>query len=336
MEITSPQSPSSSAKESAITSERRRSVELDSIFDLRRPAVSPAIIMAMLESESMDAEERGASVNDRAMIELKKLHFKRYFEYSEIKSIYEKEEKIKDSHKTSEEKESEFIGKMQEMFQKRLGDAKGDDIYRIQSHKVYFEKMMAEVGSWRDKLTGLYTRQGLQNILKLITTRPELMFKEMGNTNNLSPESKKIQDTGAAVLLLDLDKFKKINDDYGHIEGDKALVDFAKALTDENVLRKTDIVARLGGDEFLIIAFNTDPKEIHEVNEKINERIKKVTIGKGNDELRFSMGSDPNKTWSDLKNFSISGDLKPLIAIADKAVYELKNGDGKRLTNDPG
>jgi len=55
-----------------------------------------------------------------------------------------------------------------------------------------------------------------------------------------------------AVLFLDLNKFKQINDNYGHEIGDKVLVAFAELL--KKTVRKTDTVARLGGDEFVIIA----------------------------------------------------------------------------------
>jgi diguanylate cyclase (GGDEF)-like protein len=59
------------------------------------------------------------------------------------------------------------------------------------------------------------------------------------------------RDTNIAVLLLDLDKFKDVNDTYGHAAGDKVIIDFGNRV--KPLLRQTDIIARLGGDEFAII-----------------------------------------------------------------------------------
>lgn len=57
--------------------------------------------------------------------------------------------------------------------------------------------------------------------------------------------------TEVAVLLIDLDGFKKLNDELGHLEGDRALVQVSRAL--EEAVRGADLVARLGGDEFAVL-----------------------------------------------------------------------------------
>ena len=59
------------------------------------------------------------------------------------------------------------------------------------------------------------------------------------------------RDSNIAVLLLDLDKFKDVNDTYGHAAGDKVIVDFGNRV--RALLRQTDVIARLGGDEFAVL-----------------------------------------------------------------------------------
>lgn len=75
-----------------------------------------------------------------------------------------------------------------------------------------------------------------------------------------------------ALIIIDLDKFKEINDTYGHSAGDKCLIDSAKILL--NSVRPDDFVARIGGDEFGIIAdtYNQEPEEVVKI---IKERILK-------------------------------------------------------------
>jgi diguanylate cyclase (GGDEF)-like protein len=84
-----------------------------------------------------------------------------------------------------------------------------------------------------DDLTGLATRLLLQDRL------------------GIALESAKRRNTGLAVLMVDLDKFKEINDTYGHAAGDQVLRVTANRLL--QVVRREDTVARLGGDEFVVL-----------------------------------------------------------------------------------
>ncbi len=71
-----------------------------------------------------------------------------------------------------------------------------------------------------------------------------------------------------SIMMIDMDNFKSINDTYGHLEGDKVLVDFAqKAIT---AIRATDQLSRFGGDEFLIILPNTSINEAKLSSERIH------------------------------------------------------------------
>jgi diguanylate cyclase (GGDEF)-like protein len=81
---------------------------------------------------------------------------------------------------------------------------------------------------------------------------------------------------GAAVLFLDLDGFKAVNDQFGHAAGDAVLVAVAKVLRDQ--VRETDIVARLGGDEFGIILVQTHAEDARAKALALSRRIAETPI----------------------------------------------------------
>ena len=92
-----------------------------------------------------------------------------------------------------------------------------------------------------------------------------------------------------AVLFLDLDRFKEVNDTYGHEVGDKLLIDVTNKL--QSIFRKEDIVARLGGDEFTVILQNINDKDIIKLlNKTINIMHEKCTIDTIEINTTFSIG----------------------------------------------
>ena len=93
------------------------------------------------------------------------------------------------------------------------------------------------------------------------------------------------RDRRFALILLDLDGFKQINERYGHLEGDRLLTEVGAALRDE--LRGEDSVFRQGGDEFAVIVEETDAEEAAEVAGRIRDRV--AQRGFGSDE-RLPLG----------------------------------------------
>lgn len=79
------------------------------------------------------------------------------------------------------------------------------------------------------------------------------------------------QRNSMALIMFDLDHFKKVNDTYGHEAGDQVLVDITR--TCEENLREDDLLARLGGEEFAILLFNTNPQQAYKTADRIRKAI---------------------------------------------------------------
>jgi diguanylate cyclase (GGDEF)-like protein len=110
-----------------------------------------------------------------------------------------------------------------------------------------------------DKLTGLYNRQ-----------KTDMVLVE---------EQKKIvryEDYRCSMMMIDIDKFKNVNDTYGHDTGDQALQQLASIMT--NTLRDTDVVGRWGGEEFIIILPHTPLEEALKAAEKLRIKVEEYFL----------------------------------------------------------
>jgi diguanylate cyclase (GGDEF)-like protein len=128
---------------------------------------------------------------------------------------------------------------------------------------------------------------------------------------------------GTAVVYVDLERFKQVNDRYGHAAGDRLLVTAADVLRD--VVRSVDQVGRLGGDEFLVICPHVENSaRALEIGQRITGAVHiDVDVGPGVVTLAASVGV----AWT---NAAIDADT--LIAQADSAMYASKRS-GSRRTN---
>jgi len=131
----------------------------------------------------------------------------------------------------------------------------------------------------------------------------------------------KREGTQMAVMMLDLDRFKAINDNYGHQTGDELLQQVATRIT--NRLRDTDMVARLGGDEFIVLLDNiTFPEDVARIAETIIADLSNpfALSQTGNAQIGTSIG---------ISLFPQHGNVPEILMDnADTALYKAKN-DGR-------
>ena len=122
------------------------------------------------------------------------------------------------------------------------------------------------------------------------------------------------------LLILDLDKFKRINDTYGHLYGDYVLKDTSEIL--KSAVRNIDIVARYGGEEFAVVLVKAGKKDSIETARRIVRSV-------GEHNFKYD-GISVNMTISaGMAEYPFGGkNVKELIGNADSAMYEAKKQGG--------
>jgi diguanylate cyclase (GGDEF)-like protein len=159
--------------------------------------------------------------------------------------------------------------------------------------------------STTDSLTGLPNRRQLMEVLEIEGRR---------NRRHQRPLS---------ILMLDVDRFKKLNDTHGHLAGDEVLKKLARVLKQE--IRDVDHAARYGGEEFVIMLPDTNIDGAWDVGERIRARIEQ-------EKLAFD-GTEMNVTASiGIASCPMEGEAaEVLIGRADEALYEAKRAGRNRV-----
>ena len=123
------------------------------------------------------------------------------------------------------------------------------------------------------------------------------------------------------MCLLDCDKFKNVNDTYGHVVGDAVIIAVARSL--QSVCREHDICMRLGGDEFaMFIPGITETKDAESFTMRVFAKLKDIRIPEmGDEKIYVSTGEVFYKGEKDI-------DFDELYRHADSAMYKSKNNTG--------
>lgn len=159
----------------------------------------------------------------------------------------------------------------------------------------------------RDELTHLYNRRHFQALLNLEIKRADRFGQPV------------------SLLMVDIDRFKRINDTYGHLGGDHRLREFAQLLISS--LREVDMVARFGGEEFVIVLPNTSKRDARLVAEKLcfltRQHLFSQDTAKPLLPFTISLG---------VASYPIDGQtVESLIKVADLALYQAKENGRDRV-----
>lgn len=169
---------------------------------------------------------------------------------------------------------------------------------------------------YKDKLSTIALTDGLTGLLNR-TSMNEQLIEQLQLHNNINMPF--------SIALLDIDHFKKVNDTYGHLAGDRCLKQIAAYLKES--IRDIDRCYRYGGEEILIFFSRTSNQSIKNRVESIREGISRLVIKDDNDKIfkvtaSFGLSEYP----SDETN------IERLIELADKSLYYSKENGRNRIT----
>lgn len=159
----------------------------------------------------------------------------------------------------------------------------------VESNQLQIDDLQQQAST--DPLTGLLNRRGFTSLWQ------RAMSHSSGTGSPL------------AVMLIDIDHFKSLNDLHGHDRGDEALVKIAKALG--AVTRKQDFVCRLGGDEFVLAAPGADAEDLENLAQRLQQQLQAATQDMS---LQISVGIAAAPKHA----------VEELLRLADQALYRSK------------
>ena len=171
--------------------------------------------------------------------------------------------------------------------------------------------------------------QDLQKELKLLASTDSMTklynrryFTKMAEH---SLDLSKRENKDLSIIMMDIDKFKNVNDTYGHQVGDDVIITLANKLL--KYQRKSDIVCRYGGEEFVLLLPNTSLDGAKIVAQKIREEVENIIIKiSANKDLRFTISLGISLV--DLKNES---NIESALKRADDALYKAKENGRNRV-----
>ena len=134
-------------------------------------------------------------------------------------------------------------------------------------------------------------------------------------------------DGDVAVLMIDVDSLKGVNDRFGHLAGDRALCTVAARI--RRALRIEDVLARYGGDEFVVLAVGTDAADAVQLAERIRRAVEGLHMSARGREVRITTSIGV----ASLAEVGASDDepVAALLAMADARMYEAKASGGNRV-----
>jgi len=126
------------------------------------------------------------------------------------------------------------------------------------------------------------------------------------------------------VLMLDIDHFKRVNDTYGHLVGDRILVQMVRVA--RSVMREGDVIIRYGGEEFLAILPAASSQDLHQIGERLRRKVEEAAVTDGIQTIKVTVSIG----GAAFPQLDVSGE-EDLVKRADEAMYAAKQAGRNRV-----
>ena len=170
----------------------------------------------------------------------------------------------------------------------------------------------------KDKNKELYTFANVDSLTKIRNRRSYFLESE-----HLLNEAI-LRKHNLSVLMIDIDHFKTINDNYGHAIGDIILIKFCEIVCKIIEKDKNSIFGRIGGEEFCITFYDKSIEEVNIISESIRKKCSETEVVINNHKIRFTVSMG----LSERENFQ---DIDKILQKSDELLYEAKNSGRNRL-----
>jgi len=196
-----------------------------------------------------------------------------------------------------------LIRKAQKRHQNLLRTFERFEILSKTTQNLFHDKEKYKKEAVSDSLTGLLNRRSFFSLLSGMWERDK------------APQ--------LSLAMLDIDHFKKINDNFGHIAGDRVLKQFGQILLG-NLREGHDQAFRFGGEEFIIISFRATKKEMHGLAMRILSIVRETAVEFQNQQISFTFSAG-------ISNSEDAASVDELVHLADTALYKAKDEGRNRI-----
>jgi diguanylate cyclase (GGDEF)-like protein len=202
--------------------------------------------------------------------------------------------------------------------QQTLSEAQDDLAYKVEERTLELQIALRELSETNNELE----KKNALDSLTGIKNRSYFDKKYVAEVRRSRREQ-----TALSVAMVDIDHFKRINDNYGHLVGD-VCIQHAATLIQSVLKRPSDQVCRYGGEEFSVILPNTDRDGAIQLLENVREALENSTVEADGHRIKMTLSGGIASAQSPL-----SGNESTLLALADKALYEAKEKGRNRIVH---